>query len=61
MPGALVEPSAPAAAGRKRRRKRTLFMIWTDPAMVLAVLAGVYFAWRARRRSTSVPGPPRTA
>lgn len=31
-------------------RKRTLFMIFTGPLMVLAVLGAVYLAWRARRR-----------
>ncbi len=31
-------------------RKRVLFMIFTGPLMVLAVLGAVYLAWRARRR-----------
>jgi hypothetical protein len=38
-------------------RKRTLFMIVTGPVMVLAVLGGLYLAWRGWRRLR----PPRPA
>jgi hypothetical protein len=31
-------------------RKRTLFMLLTGPLMVLAVIAAVYYVWRARAR-----------
>ena len=38
-------------------RKRTLFMIFTGPVMVLAVVGGAYGAWRGWRRVR----PPRSA
>jgi hypothetical protein len=39
-------------------RARTLFMIFTGPLMVLAVLGAVYVAWRLwrRRRRPASPG-----
>lgn len=37
-------------------RRRTLFMIWTGPLMVLAVLLAVYVGWRRWQRGRSPPG-----
>ncbi|MBI2466946.1 MAG: c-type cytochrome [Candidatus Rokubacteria bacterium] len=46
-------------AGRLRSeesvRKRTLFMIWTGPVMVLAVLGAVWLGWRGWRRVRARP------
>ncbi len=47
---ATIRDDAERLRSEETTRKRTLFMIFTGPLMVLAVLGAVYLVWRARRR-----------
>jgi hydroxylamine dehydrogenase len=47
---ATIRDDAERLRSEEATRKRTLFMIFTGPLMVLAVLGAVYLVWRARRR-----------
>ncbi len=47
---ATIRDDAERLRSEEATRKRTLFMIFTGPLMVLVVLAAVYGAWRAWRR-----------
>lgn len=47
---ARIREEAQRLRSAEATRKRTLFMLWTGPLMVLAVLAAVYFGWRWWRR-----------
>jgi hydroxylamine dehydrogenase len=47
---ARIRDEAQRLRSAEATRTRTLFMIWTGPLMVLAVLAAVYVGWRAWRR-----------
>ncbi|HYL55596.1 MAG TPA: multiheme c-type cytochrome [Gemmatimonadales bacterium] len=46
---ATIRDDAERLRSEEATRKRTLFMIFTGPLMVLAVLGAVYLIWRARR------------
>ena len=47
---ATIRDDAERLRSENATRKRTWFMIFTGPLMVLAVLGAVYLVWRARRR-----------
>lgn len=49
---ASIRDEAQRLRSAEATRRRTLFMIWTGPLMVLAVLAAVYLVWRWRQRRT---------
>lgn len=53
---ASVRDEAQRLRSAEATRRRTLFVIWTGPPMVLAVLGAVYLVWRWwQRRTTSRP------
>src|SRR5207249_3251236 len=47
---ATIRDDAERLRSEQATRRRTLFMIFTGPLMVLAVLAAVWVVWRARQR-----------